>query len=80
MLTKLLKEIEELQSIQEELKRELTGEEKERWHEYKKIKSIFVNMNRETRFSTLQCLKDVHEFLTLKESLDNFWKTNEEEF
>ena len=80
MLTKMLKDIEELQKIQEELKRELTGEEKERWQEYKKIKSIFVKMNRETRNATIECLKDVHEFLTLKETLDTFWTTNEEEF
>ena len=80
MLTKMLKDIEELQRIQEELKRDLTAEEKQRWSKYKEIKAIFIKMDKKTRMATIDCLKDVHEFLTLKETLNEFWTTNEEEF
>ena len=80
MLSKMLKEIEELQIIQEKLKRDLTPEEKKRWSSYKDIKAIFTKMDKETRKSTIDCLKELHEFLTLKETLNEFWITNEEEF
>lgn len=80
MLTKVLKDVMELKEMREELERQLTPEEREKWNEYKKIKDIFVTMDKKTRAASIECLKDVHEFLTLKEALIEFWDENEKEF
>lgn len=80
MLTKLLKQTKELKEIQEHLDRTMTPEEKAKWQEYKKIKEVFVKMDKQSRQATLECLRDVHEFLTIKETINEFWDDNEEEF
>lgn len=80
MLTKLLRQAKELEEIRKQIDRDLTPEERTKWLEYKKIKEIFVKMPKDSRQATLQCLKDVHEFLIIKDTINEFWEHNEEEF
>lgn len=80
MLTKLLRQAKELKEIRETIDRELTPDERAKWLEYKKIKEIFVKMSKDTRQATLECLKEVHEFLIIKDTISEFWDDIEEEF
>lgn len=80
MLTKLLRQAKELDEIRKQIDRDLTPEERAKWLEYKKIKEIFVKMPKDSRHATLECLKDVHEFLIIKDTINEFWEHNEEEF
>jgi hypothetical protein len=57
----------------------MTPEEKATYLEYRKIKAIFSKMDRKSRNTTLENLKDLHEFLSIMDIMDDFWKNNEQE-